>query len=160
MTTTIQSLCKLQDNAKCRSIIGNTGDLNLNGKTLIIENGITINSTQQSFRFYNGTDYSMLDGKLDVNAGAVSINGSTGSQLQIKDLDFDLASGVTGTATYTSVYDSIVTYITSKMNATDPSNTNAGGTNTGWEFASVSVGVVLNSVSIFFSKLFNSFLRK
>jgi hypothetical protein len=172
MTTTIQSLCKLQDNAKCRSLVGTTGDLNLNGKTLTagvvdLKDGVTvwggnvsINSVGQSFRFFNGTDYSMSDGKLIVRGGTASLNGSVGSLLNIRDLDLDLAAGTSGTATYVSVYDSICTYITSKMSASDGTSTNAGGTNTGWNFGDIVVAIARNTLSIFKSSLFHSFLRK
>ena len=140
--TDIDVPCVLKSNAKCKGFYGTDGDIDLNGCTLTAGDDISITGTDQSFRFFNGVNYSMrndletADGKIEVDVGSVIIAGSNGSLLNIRDLDLDLAAGVLGTASYCSVYDSICTYTTAMMDANDGTNINAGGTNTGWDFGS------------------------
>lgn len=129
-----------------QSFTGTQGRFDLNGNTLFSDGNVDIDTTG-GFQFHNGTDNDMsdgvTDGKFDLDGGSLTLDGTSGTHLEIDNLDFDLAAAVTGTATYCDVINSTCTYVTSAIDATAASNTDNGG-NTGWNFGS---GYTLTALS-------------
>lgn len=127
----------LTGNGPCKSFTLSLGDFNLNGYTLTCNGAIIIDGGVGAGRFWNGTDEDMANGKFVIGAYAQSagtVDGDSGQQLVIDNLDFDLQNSSTITATYCDIGTSDVTGGTG--DATDPTNTNQGG-NSGWSFGGV-----------------------
>lgn len=131
-TVTISGDYTLGADFSCAGFVGSSGDFDLNGHTITSSGNVDINGSS-GFRFHNGIDYSMSDGKFDVDGGAVTLDGSQGDQIYVEDLDFDLATGVTGTANWAHVTNSVCTYVDSEFDATSHGNDDGSG-NTGWDF--------------------------
>jgi len=114
------------------SFTGIDGDFDLAGYTVWSDGNVSINGST-GFRFHNGTDYDMNDGTFDLDGGILTLGGVNGTQLNIDNLNFNLASGITGSASYCNVLDSVCTYVTSAIDATDGTVLDQGG-NSGWSF--------------------------
>ena len=124
---------------------GTVGDVDLNGKTVTVGGNTDSQDTNKGnvdidggtgdvggFRFHNGTDYDMSSGVFDMDDGLLTLDGTSGNHLEIDDLDFNLATSVTGTAVWCDVVGSVNTYVTSEIDATSNCSDDTG--NTGWDF--------------------------
>lgn len=142
----------LAGNVYTDTFTGTDGDFDLDGYTINTGGAaVDINGGSGLFRFWNGADDSMANGggthgKFDMRGGTgnLTLDGDAGAQLGIHDLDFDYDTPSTGTAMYCDVQDSLgppgLAGSGAAIDATDASNTEVGGTNTGWNFGAVPTG--------------------
>lgn len=123
---------------------GTDGDFDIDGFTADIGGAVDINGNT-GFRFDNGTNSSMANGGGTHGVFLVGQDGSgnltldgNGGQLLITDLNFDYDNTSTGTALSCDVNDSLgpagLSGTGTDIDATDASNNEIGGTNTGWDF--------------------------
>ena len=120
------------------SFTGTQGRLDTNGYDIYSDGNVSA-ATATGFSFHNGTDANMDGSVIDIDGGTLTLSGTAGTHLAINDLDFNLAAGVTGSATYCDVTNSNCVYVTSEIDADDGTNTNSGG-NTGWDFVAAAAG--------------------
>jgi hypothetical protein len=132
----------------CEDFTFDDGDLDVNGQTITCNGGLDVNGSTGA-RFWNGTDEDMSNGKFVIGNASLSagtLDGDSGQQLVIDNLDFDLQNSSTLTATYCDIGTSDVTNGTG--DATDPTNTDLTG-NTNWDFgvAEASIVQLLSGIS-------------
>lgn len=139
----------IASNMSCEDFTFDDGDLDVNGQTITCNGGLNVDGGSAGGRFWNGVDEDMANGKFVIGNASLSagtIDGDSGQQLVIDNLDFDLQNSSTITATYCDIGTSDVTNGTG--DATDPTNTDLTG-NTNWDFgvAEASIVQLLSGVS-------------
>jgi hypothetical protein len=135
---------KLTGNVATDTFTGTRGRLDLNDYDITSAGNVDINggSGSPQFAFHNGTNNDMSNGVIDIDGGALTLDGASGTQLVIDDLDFNLASGVSGTATYCSVTGSAITRVDTNIDATGDGNIDNENNSEYWIFSAG--GIVVN----------------
>lgn len=143
---------RLTGNVTTDAFNGTRGRFDLDGNTLTSIGNVIV-STGLGFQFHNGTDNDMDGGIIDIDGGNLLLSGISGVHLEINNLDFVMAAGVSGSAVWCDVINSTATG-DNDISAT--SNCEDDGGNSGWDFGEgvtvafvgIATGGMLSSLGI------------
>lgn len=140
--------------AKTFQVYGTDRNFDVNSHILAASGDVVVDA-QGRFQFYDWIDGSndMGNGKIVCGGDTFVLRGHAVEDLQNVNLDWDTGSVVSPVAYYCSVNNSQNTG-TVDIDATDRTNTNAGGLNAGWYFGPI------KTLGLFVSNIFNSLLFK